>query len=79
MMIAQICNLGVGDLIQVMGDTHLYLNHLDQARLQLKREPFPLPKMIINPVSTSINDFKYEDFRLINYQSHPHIKAEISV
>ncbi|MFZ0534411.1 MAG: thymidylate synthase [Anaerolineales bacterium] len=79
MMIAQICNLGVGDLIQVMGDTHLYLNHLDQARLQLKREPFPLPKMIINPVSTSINDFKYEDFGLINYQSHPHIKAEISV
>jgi thymidylate synthase len=79
MMVAQVCNLGVGDLIQLMGDTHLYLNHLDQARLQLTREPLPLPKMILNPNITSIFDFKYEDFELINYQSHPHIKAEISV
>ncbi len=79
MMVAQVCNLGVGDLVQLMGDTHLYLNHLDQARLQLTREPLPLPKMILNPDITSIFDFKYEDFELINYQSHPHIKAEISV
>jgi thymidylate synthase len=79
MMVAQVCNLGVGDLVQLMGDTHLYLNHLDQARLQLTRELLPLPKMILNPDITSIFDFKYEDFELINYQSHPHIKAEISV
>jgi thymidylate synthase len=79
MMVAQVCNLGVGDLIQVMGDTHLYLNHLDQAKLQLTRDVLPLPMMILNPDVTSIFDFKYEDFTLINYQSHPHIKAEISV
>jgi thymidylate synthase len=79
MMVAQICNLGVGDLIQVMGDTHLYLNHLDQAKLQLTREPYPLPTMKLNPDVTSIFDFKYDDFALINYQSHSHIKAEISV
>lgn len=79
MMVAQVCNLGLGDLIQLMGDTHLYLNHLDQARLQLTREPLPLPKMILNPDITSIFDFSYEDFNLINYQSHPHIKGEISV
>jgi thymidylate synthase len=79
MMVAQVCNLGVGDLIQVMGDTHLYLNHLDQARLQLTRQPYPLPTMMINPDVNSIFDFKYEDFQLNNYQSHPHIKAEISV
>jgi thymidylate synthase len=79
MMVAQVTNLGVGDLIQLMGDTHLYLNHIDQAKLQLTREPFPLPKMILNPQVTSIFDFTFEDFELINYQSHPHIKAEISV
>jgi thymidylate synthase len=79
MMVAQVCNLGMGDLIQVMGDTHLYLNHLDQAKLQLTRQPLPLPKMNLNPDVTSIFDFKHEDFTLINYQSHPHIKADISV
>ncbi len=79
MMVAQVCNLDLGDLIQVMGDTHLYLNHFDQARLQLTREPYSLPTMKINPEVTSIFDFKYEDFELVNYQSHPHIKAEISV
>jgi thymidylate synthase len=79
MMVAQVCNLKVGDLIQVMGDTHLYLNHLDQARLQLTREPYPLPTMKINPEIDSIFDFKFEDFELLNYQSHPHIKADISV
>jgi thymidylate synthase len=79
MMVAQVCNLGLGDLIQVMGDTHLYLNHLDQARLQLTRKPYPLPTMKLNPDITSVYDFNYEDFELINYQSHPHIKAEISV
>ncbi len=79
MMVAQVCNLGVGDLIQVMGDTHLYNNHVEQARLQLTREPYLLPTMKINTGVASIFDFKIEDFELINYQSHPHIKAEISV
>jgi thymidylate synthase len=79
MMIAQVCHLGLGDLIQIMGDTHLYLNHLDQARLQLTRQPFPLPQMVLKPEISSIFDYKYEDFTLANYQSHPHIKAEISV
>jgi thymidylate synthase len=79
MMVAQVCNLGVGDLVQVMGDTHLYLNHLDQAKLQLTREPYPSPTMKLNPTVTSIFDFNFEDFELINYQYHPHIKAEISI
>jgi thymidylate synthase len=79
MMVAQVCHLGLGDLIQIMGDTHLYLNHLEQARLQLTRKPFPLPTMRLNPDITSIFDFKYEDFELNNYQSHPSIKADISV
>jgi thymidylate synthase len=79
MMMAQVCDLTPGDLIQVMGDTHLYVNHLDQARLQLTREPYPLPTMKLNPRVTSIFDFKFEDFELNNYQSHPHIKGEISV
>jgi thymidylate synthase len=79
MMVAQVCGLETGELIQVMGDTHLYLNHLAQARLQLTRNPFPLPQMNLNPEIKSIFDFKYEDFSLVNYQSHPHIRAEISV
>ena len=79
LMVAQVCNLGVGDLVQIMGDTHLYLNHIEQAKIQLMREPYPLPKMILNPNITSIFDFSYDDFELVNYQSHPHIKAEISV
>lgn len=78
-MVAQVCNLGIGDLIQIMGDTHLYLNHIEQAKLQLTRKPLPLPNMVLNPDITSIYDFNYGDFELINYQSHPHIKAEISV
>jgi thymidylate synthase len=79
MMVAKVCNLQVGELIQNLGDTHLYINHLEQAKIQLLREPFPLSTMELNPDVTSIYDFKYEDFNLINYQSHPHIKAEISI
>jgi thymidylate synthase len=79
MMVAQVCGLGVGDLVQTLGDTHLYLNHLEQAKLQLTRAPFPLPQITLNPTSRSINEFKYEDFELVNYQAHPHIKAEIAV
>ncbi len=79
MMVAQVCNLNVGDLIQNMGDTHLYLNHLDQAKIQLTREPYPSPIMVLNTDVSSIYEFNYDDFELINYQSHPHIKAEISI
>jgi thymidylate synthase len=79
MMVAQVCELQVGDLIQTMGDTHLYMNHLEQAKLQITRNPFPLPIMVLNPDIHSIFDFTYDDFTLVNYQSHPHIKAEISI
>ena len=78
-MMAQVCDMEVGDFIHTTGDTHLYLNHLDQARLQLTREPRPLPTMKINPDVKSIFDFHYEDFLLEGYDPHPHIKAEVSV
>ncbi len=78
-MIAQVCGLGVGDFVHTLGDAHLYLNHIEQAKLQISRNPYPLPKMKINPNVQSIFDYSYEDFELINYLSHPHIKAEISV
>jgi thymidylate synthase len=65
--------------VHTLGDAHLYLNHLEQARLQLTRQPLSLPKMKINPDVKDIFSFQYEDFELINYQAHPHIKAPISV
>jgi len=79
MMIAQVTGLKPGEFIHSFGDAHLYLNHLDQAREQLTRRPYPLPTMTINPAVKSIFDFKYEDFKLENYQAHPHIKAEVAV
>ena len=79
MMMAQVTGLKAGEFIHTTGDTHLYLNHLEQARLQLTREPRPLPKMLINPEVSSIFDFKYEDFQLTDYNPHPHIKAAVSV
>ncbi len=79
MMVAQVCDLQPGDFIHTFGDAHLYLNHLEQARLQLSREPYPLPQVRINPSVKNIFDFKFEDFELVNYHSHPHIKAEVSV
>ena len=79
MMMAQACGLQPGDFVHTLGDAHLYLNHLDQARLQLTREPRPLPRMIINPEVKDIFDFKYEDFTLTDYDPLPHIKAEVSV
>ena len=79
MMMAQVTGLKPGDFIHTTGDTHLYLNHLEQARLQLTRQPRPLPKMIINPDVKSIFDFKYEDFQLEGYDPYPHIKADVSV
>lgn len=79
MMMAQVCGLELGDFVHTLGDTHLYLNHLGQARLQLTRQPYPLPQMKINRQVESLFDYNYEDFELLNYQSHPHIRANISV
>lgn len=79
MMIAQVCGLEYGDFVHTFGDTHLYTNHLEQARLQLSREIRPLPTMKINPDVKNIFDFKLEDFELLNYDPHPHIKAEVAV
>ncbi|MBR0049690.1 MAG: thymidylate synthase [Prevotella sp.] len=78
-MMAQVSGLKAGDFIHTTGDTHLYLNHLDQARLQLTRTPRPLPTMVLNPDVKSIFDFTYDDFKLENYDPWPHIKAEVSV
>ncbi len=79
LMIAQVTGLKPGEFIHTLGDAHLYLNHLEQAELQLAREPYPLPQMKLNPTVSSIFDFKYEDFELVNYQYHPHIKAPVAV
>lgn len=79
MMIAQVCDLGLGDFVHTFGDAHLYNNHLEQTKLQLSRETRALPKMKINPAVKSIFDFKYEDFELVDYNPHPHIKATVAV
>jgi thymidylate synthase len=79
LMVAQVSDLDPGDFIHTLGDAHLYLNHLEQSRLQLSRQPFGLPQIKINPAVKDIFSFQYEDFELINYQAHPHIKAPISV
>lgn len=79
MMMAQVCGLQAGDFVHTLGDAHLYLNHLDQAHLQLTREPRPLPTMRINPDVTDILGFDYGDFTLEGYDPHPHIKAEVAV
>lgn len=79
MMIAQVCGLEVGEFIHTLGDAHIYLNHLEQVKLQLTREPRALPKMELNPNVKSIYDFTYDDFTLLNYDPHPHIKGKVSV
>lgn len=79
MMVAQVTGLKSGDFIHTLGDAHLYSNHLDQTRTQLSRTPFGLPEMKINPNVTNIFDFKYEDFELVGYEAHPHIKAPVAV
>jgi len=78
-MIAQVCEYDVGDFIHSFGDTHIYLNHLEQVDLQLTREPMKLPKLKLNPLVKKIEDFKYEDIEILDYNSHPSIKGKISV
>ena len=79
MMVAQVCDLEPGDFIHTLGDAHLYSNHLEQADLQLSREPFPLPTMKLNPEVRNLDDFSYEDFAIQDYQCHPGIRAPIAV
>lgn len=78
-MVAQVCDLKPGTFVHTFGDLHLYSNHLEQAKLQLTREPRPLPQMKLNPAIKDIHDFKYEDFELVGYEPHPGIKAQIAV
>jgi thymidylate synthase len=79
MMLAQVCDLKPGNFVHTLGDAHLYSNHLEQAKLQLTRDFRPLPQMKINPDVKDLFDFKFEDFELVNYDPHPHIKAEVAV
>ncbi len=79
MMMAQVCGYEYGDFIHTFGDAHIYSNHFEQLELQLTREPFPLPTMKMNPEIKSIFDFKFEDFELVNYQHHPHIKGAVAI
>ena len=79
MMVAQVCDLQPGEFIHTLGDAHLYLNHVEQADLQLSRRPYPLPKMLLNPDRRSLFDFVYDDFQLLDYKCHPHIRAAVAV
>ena len=78
-MMAQVCNLEVGDFVHTLGDAHLYSNHMEQVDLQLSREPLTLPTLKLNPDIKSIFDFKFEDFDIVDYKSHEHIKAPVAV
>jgi len=79
LMVAQVCNLRPGEFVHTFGDTHLYLNHLEQAREQLSRQPRALPRMILNPEIRNLFEFRYEDFNLVGYEPHPAIKAPVAV
>jgi thymidylate synthase len=79
LMVAQVTRLKPGEFVHTLGDAHIYLNHIEQVKLQLTREPFNLPKMTINREVTDITKFRYEDFTLSDYNAHPHIKGDISV
>lgn len=78
-MVAQVTGLKVGEFIHVIGDAHIYLNHIEQVKLQLTRKPYPLPNLQLNPQVQSIDDFRLEDFTILHYQAHPHIKGDVSV
>jgi thymidylate synthase len=78
-MIAQVCGLQPGEFIHTLGDAHIYLNHMEQVKLQLTREPLQLPIMKINPEVKDIFDFKYSDFELVGYEAHPHIPGKVAV
>lgn len=78
-MIAQVCNLKVGEFIHTLGDAHIYSNHLEQVKLQLTRDPKPLPQLKLNPQVKNLFDFTYEDIEVAGYESHPAIKAEVAV
>lgn len=79
LMVAQVCGLAPGDFVHTFGDVHIYSNHMEQVKLQLSREPYPLPQMQLNPAVKDIFSFRYEDFTLVNYQCHPAIKAPVAV
>ena len=79
MMMAQVTGLKAGEFIHTLGDAHIYNNHLEQVKLQLTREPRPLPRMLLNPDVKNIFDFGYEDFQLTGYDPHPHIKGEVAI
>jgi len=78
-MVAQVCGLGVGEFVHTMGDAHLYSNHLEQAKLQLSREPRPLPRLVLDPAVKNLDDFVYEHIQLVGYDPHPGIKAPVAV
>jgi len=79
LMVAQATGLKPGEFVHTLGDAHIYLNHLDQVKLQLTREPYPQPRMLIDPTVTNIDDFQFHHFNLVEYQAHPHIKGDIAV
>ena len=78
-MVAQVCGLGVGDFVYTLGDAHLYTNHFEQVELQLSRQPFPYPELVIKRKPASIFDYQFEDFEIVGYEPHPHIKAPVAV
>lgn len=78
-MVAQVCDLQVGEFIHTFGDAHIYLNHLEQIQQQIERQPYPLPQLRINPAVNDIFSFDYDDFSILNYQAHPHIKGKVAV
>ncbi|MBT4790288.1 MAG: thymidylate synthase [Halobacteriovoraceae bacterium] len=79
MMVAQVCDLELGEFVHTLGDAHIYSNHMDQCKLQMSREPMSLPTLKINPEIKNIDDFSFEDFELLNYEAHPHIKGAVAI
>ena len=78
-MVAQVCNLEVGEFVHTLGDAHIYSNHMEQCKTQMEREPMKLPTLKVNPAVKNIDDFKFEDFEIVGYESHPHIAGKVAV